>query len=174
MKITLRLNHGATEVHKSLFTSLSVPSSQHPRAWGVGEGKSSIWSLGILRAKISHAAVNKPKGQAVGNPLCEAPGLRRTEGHLKKCRWQKRRVPERDGRGDTFGETSCPLASHGVIKINNRTEPPKQQNANLEQMQKDTERTAKKPSAETIQMCHIQELYSDVPLFFKQLCKRSL
>lgn len=83
-------------------------------------------------------------------------------------------MPGRDGRGDTFRDTSCPLASHGVIKINNRTEPPNQQNANPKLMQKDTEQTAKKSSVETIQMFHIQELYSDVALFFKQLCKRSL
>lgn len=67
-------------------------------------------------------------------------------------------MPERDGRGDIFGDTSCPLATHGVIKINNRTDPPKQQNANLELMQKDTEQTAKKPSVDNPDVSHSRAL----------------
>ena len=53
MKITLHLNHGATEVHKSWLISLSVSRCQHPRAWGAGQEKSPTWSLGILRAGLS-------------------------------------------------------------------------------------------------------------------------
>ena len=75
MKITLHLNHGATEVHKSWLISLSVPRCQHPRAWGAGQEKSPTWSLGILRARISFTAIGKPKGEADSNHFLEASGL---------------------------------------------------------------------------------------------------
>lgn len=71
MKITLRLNHGATEVHKSRLASLSAPPCQNPRAPGIELGKRELpRAVGCRSVKSENL-----QGQTDSDPLWETPSL---------------------------------------------------------------------------------------------------
>lgn len=75
MKITLRLNHGATEVHKSRLASLSAPHCQNPRARRIELGKCAAASTRSPCLFKLLREVRKPKGQIDSDPLWETAGL---------------------------------------------------------------------------------------------------
>ena len=178
MKITLRLNHGAPEVHKSwliflffiffglcLIASTQEPGdldmkSPRPRAWPFKEQR--FHSLQSANLKGKQTAVLQSKLLVFGElraPESGGGGGKRERGGEREREGEREGEREREHprkkRRHMWGQflPDCQLNSR--IKTNNHTS---QQNANLELMQENTELSAKQPAVENPDVLHSRAL----------------